>query len=250
MPTYRWSEKSIIKLILFFSPAQNNRYLHKLKKTLVMFALVISLFGAELLWTANVSLAYSEHSKRLAANLLVLQGDLRQLIKTDTSEIHHRSLKLRIEEKLGILALLERSANQQDSVSYKHNPEEFKQLLFLFNSSQLKSLMHELESLSLKYPLILSPILQSSIPPVFFKQAAEMHRRLCSGCHSGAMEVSTLPAFDLFRQSRSISRIEFVARMLTGLRGDHLTSLQNPLTDTELSTLISYYRNTTHKSTK
>ena len=246
----RWSEKSIIKLILFFSPALNIRFLIKLKKTLVMLAGVIFLSGAVLLSTASVSLAYGEHSKRLAANLLVLQGDLRQLLKKDTSDIHHRSLSLRIEEKLGLLALLVRSANHEKSVSYSHNPEEFRQLLFLFNSSEFKSLLNELESLSLKYPLFLSPILQSSFPPVFFKQAEEMHRRLCSGCHSGAMAVNSLPAYDLFRQSRSIARMEFVARMLTGLRGDQLTSLQNPLTDTELSTLISYYRNAVHEGSK
>ena len=239
----RWSEKSIIKLILFISPALNIRFLIKRKKTLVMLAGVIFLSGAVLLSTAPVSLAYGEHSKRLAANILVLQGDLRQLLNTATSDIHRRSLSLRIEEKLGLLALLVRSANQKESVSYTHNPEEFRQLLFLFKSSEFKSLLNELESLSLKYPLFLSPILQSSFPPVFFKQAEEMHRRLCSGCHSGAMAVNFLPAYDLFMQSRSIARMEFVARMLTGLRGNQLTSLQNPLTDTELSALISYYRN-------
>jgi hypothetical protein len=246
----RWSEKSIIKFILFFSPALNIRVLIKLKKTLVMLAGVIFLSGAVLISTASVSLAYGEHSQRLAANLLVLQGDLRQLLKTDTSDIHHRSLSLRIEEKLGLLALLVRSANQQETVSYTHNPEEFRQLLFLFNSSEFKSLLNELESLSLKYPLFLSPILQSSFPPVFFTQAEEMHWRLCSGCHSGAMAVNALPAFDLFRQSRSVARMEFVARMLTGLRGNQLTSLQNPLTDTELSALISYYINAVHEGSK
>ena len=215
-----------------------------------MLAGVSFLSVAVLISTAPVSLAYSEHSKRLAANLLVLQGDLRQLLKKDISDIHHRILSLRIEEKLGLLALLVRYANQQDSVSYKHHPKEFRQLLFLFNSSELKSLLNELESLSLKYPLFLSPILQSSFPRVFFKQAEEMHRRLCSGCHSGAMAENALPAFDLFRQSRSITRMEFVARMLTGLRGDQLTSLQNPLTDTELSALISYYRNSVHEGSK
>jgi hypothetical protein len=215
-----------------------------------MLAGVIFLSGAVLLSTAPVSMAYGEHSKRLAANLLVLQGDLRQLLNSHTSDIYRRILSLRIEEKLGLLALLVRSANQQESVSYKHNPEEFRQLLFLFNSSKFKSLLNELESLSLKYPLFLSPILQSSLPPAFFKQAEEIHRRLCSGCHSGAMAVNALPAFDLFRQSRSIARMEFVARMLTGLRGDQLTSLQNPLTDTELSALISYYRNTVHEGLK
>ena len=250
MLPYRWSEKSIIKLVLFFSPTLNIQNLNKLKKIVVMFVGVILLSGAVLLSTAPVSMAYSEHSKRLAANLLVLQGDLKQLLKTDTSDIYSRSLSLRIEEKLGLLALLVRSANQQYSVSYIHNPEEFRQLLFLFNSSELKSLLNELEGLSLKYPLFLSPILQSSFPPEFFKKAEEMHRRLCSGCHSGAMAVNALPAFDLFRQSRSISRMEFVARILTGLRGDHLTSLQNPLTDAELSSLISYYRNSVHESSK
>ena len=250
MPLCRWSEKSITKLILFFSPVLNIWFLTKLKKTLVMLVVVIFLSGGVLLSTAPVSLAYGEHSQRLAANLLVLQGDLRQLLKIDNSDIHHRSLSLRIEEKLGLLTLLVRSANQQESVSYTHNPKEFRQLLFLFNLSEFKSLLNELESLSLKYPLFLSPILQSSFPPIFFKQAEEMHRRLCSGCHSGAMLVNALPAFDLFRQSRSIARMEFVARMLTGLRGDQLTSLQNPLTDTELSILISYYRNAVHTGLK
>ena len=246
----RWIEKLIIKLILFFSASQNIRYLNKLKKTLVMLAGFILLSVAVLLSNGTVSLAYSEHSKRLAAYLLVIQGDLRQLLKTDISDIHHRSLSLKIEEKLGLLALLVRAANQQNSVSYNHNPEAFRQLLLLFNSGEHKLLLKELESLSLKYPLFLSPILQSSFPPVFFKKAEEMHQRLCSGCHSGAMAVNTLPALDLFKQSRSISRIEFVARMLTGLRGDHLTSLQNPLTDTDLSTLISYYRNVFHEGSK
>ena len=246
----RWSEKSIIKFILFFSPILNIRFLNKLKKTLVILAGVIFLTGAVLLITASVSLAYGEHSERLAANLLVLKGDLRQLLNTDTSKIHRRSLSLRIEEKLGMLALLVRSANQKELVSYTHNPEEFRKLLFLFNSSEFQSLLNELESLSLKYPLFLSPILQSSFPSIFFKQAEEIHRRLCSGCHSGAMAVNALPAFDLFSQSRSIKRMEFVARMLTGLRGDLLTSLQNPLTDTELSALISFYRNAVHQGSR
>jgi hypothetical protein len=238
----QWSEKLIIKLILTFCSAVNTRFVNKLKKTIVMFAEALVLTGVVLLSTASVSLAYGEHSQRLAANLLVLQGDLRQLLKTDISDLQRQSLSLRIEEKLGMLELLVRSANQQNSASYTHNPEEFRQFLFLFNSSELTPLLHELESLSLKYPLVLSPILQSTFSPVFFKQAEEMHLRLCSGCHSGAMATNALPAFDLFKQSRSISRMEFVARMLTGLRGDQLTSLQNPLTDTELSALISFYR--------
>ena len=70
------------------------------------------------------------------------------------------------------------------------------------------------------------------------------------GAILGAMAGNALPAFDLFKQSRSISRLEFAARMLTGLRGDQLTSLQNPLTDTELSVLISYYRNEVNELSK
>ena len=246
----QWSEKSIIKFILFFYPEVNIRFLNRLKNILMILLGVIFLPSAILLSTTSISLAYGKHSKRLEANLLVIQGDLRQLLKKDNSDIHHHSLSLRIEEKLGLLSLLVRTANQHDSVSHKHNPKEFKNLLFLFNSSELKSLLNELESLSLKYPLLLSPILQSTLPPVFFKQAREMHRRLCSGCHNGALEEKPLPAFDLFRQARSISRKEFVARMLIGLRGDQLTSLQNPLTDTELSALISYYINGIRENSK
>ena len=221
-----------------------------LKKAWVIYVGVLFISGAVLLSTASVSMAYGEHSQRLAANLLVLQGDLRQLLKTDFTDIHRHSLSLRIEEKLGLLALLVRSANEQNPASNTHNPEEFGQLLFLFDSSELKPLLSKLESLSRKYPLILSPVLQSTFSPVFFKKAEQMHLRLCAGCHSGTMAENALPAFDLFRQSRSISRMEFAARMLTGLRGDQLTSLQNPLTDAELSALISFYRNAEHAVSK
>ena len=216
------------------------------EESLVMFGRVLLLSVAVLFTTATVSFAYGEHSQRLAANLLVVQGDLKLLLKLDTSDYQRNSLSVRIEEKLGMLELLVRSANQNNQANYPQNPEEFRYLLLLFNSSKLKPLLNELESLSGKYPLVLSPILQSKFPPVFFKIAAEMHQRLCIGCHSGAMTKNSLPAFDLFKQSRSISRMEFVARMLTGLRGDRVTSLQNPMTDAELSLLISYYRNLPH----
>ncbi|HIN47471.1 MAG TPA: hypothetical protein EYM80_04510 [Deltaproteobacteria bacterium] len=135
-----------------------------------------------------------------------------------------------------------RYAYQENSLISEDSPEVFRKLINLFNSENLDELQKNLERLSQKYPLLLSPVLQSSLTTAYFKQAEELHQRLCSGCHSGAFAERALPALDLFRQSRSMSRMEFTARILTGLRGNQLTSLENPFTDTELSALIGYYR--------
>ena len=135
-----------------------------------------------------------------------------------------------------------RYACQENSLIPEDAPEVFRKLINLFNSENLDELQKNLERLSQKYPLLLSPVLQSSLTTAYFKQAEELHQRLCSGCHSGAFAERALPALDLFRQSRSMSRMEFTTRILTGLRGNQLTSLENPFTDTELSALIGYYR--------
>ena len=135
-----------------------------------------------------------------------------------------------------------RYAYQENSLISEDSPEVFRKLINLFNSENPDELQKNLERLSQKYPLLLSPVLQSSLTTAYFKQAEELHQRLCSGCHSGAFAERALPALDLFRQSRSMSRMEFTTRILTGLRGNQLTSLENPFTDTELSALIGYYR--------
>ena len=142
-----------------------------------------------------------------------------------------------------------RYAYQENSLIPEDSPEVFRKLINLFNSENLDELQKNLERLSQKYPLLLSPVLQSSLTTAYFKQAEELHQRLCSGCHSGAFAERALPALDLFRQSRSMSRMEFTTRILTGLRGNQLTSLENPFTDTELSALIGYYRTAVFEET-
>ena len=101
-----------------------------------------------------------------------------------------------------------RYAYQENSLISEDSPEVFRKLLNLFNSENLDELQKNLERLSQKYPLLLSPVLQSSLTTAYFKQAEELHQRLCSGCHSGAFAEMALPALDLFRQSRSMSRME------------------------------------------
>ena len=212
-------------------------------KILQSFAVVLLLLGTSVFIDVSGAFAKGEHYRRLAANLLVLKGDLRQLVEHSTSVKHLQNLHGRIEEKLGMLELLVRYANQENLLISKDSPDFFHKLKRLFVSDNFFELENDLDRLSQKYPLLLSPVLQTSLSPVFFKQTEKLHQRFCSRCHSGAFSESAVPAFDLFRQSRTMSRREFAARILTGLRGDQLTSLENPFTDTELSALISYYRN-------
>ncbi|SVE16711.1 uncharacterized protein METZ01_LOCUS469565, partial [marine metagenome] len=86
-------------------------------KILQSFAVVLLLLGTCVFIDVPGAFAKGEHYRRLAANLLVLQGDLRQLIDHSTSVKpvkHLQSLHGRIEEKLGMLELLVRYANQEN----------------------------------------------------------------------------------------------------------------------------------------
>ena len=214
-----------------------------------IFYRVIILLGAVLYFTAPSSFASGEHSKRLAAHLVVLQGDLRQLIELNISATHQLSLKLRIQEKLGLLRLLIRYASQEISLKYLNIHEDLNGLQDLFKKGTLETLLVKINKLSKKYPLYLSPVLKSNLPPVYLKEAAKTHLKLCSGCHSGSLINNVLPAFDLFKQSRRMSRKEFIARIMLGLRGDQITSFQNPFTDSEISALTTYYQTSVIKKT-
>ncbi len=202
---------------------------------------VLAVIG--LLTTGSCAMANGEHYRRLTANLEVLRGDVRRLASANTTSIHRQGLRLRLQEKLGLLKLLVRYAKQETpGLPGGEMPGVFQLMQRQLHSAKLDSLDKELEQLAGKYPLRLTPILRSELSSAYFKQAEALHIRHCSGCHGGAFSQKILPAFNLFTQAGSMSRDEFVARLLVGLRGDHLTSLENPFTDWELSALTSYYR--------
>ncbi|MEO1839464.1 MAG: hypothetical protein ABGY12_09745, partial [Candidatus Lambdaproteobacteria bacterium] len=66
-----------------------------------------------------------------------------------------------IEEKLAVLELLVRYANQENLLISKDSPEFFHKLKRLFVSENFFEIENDLDRLSKKYPLLLSPVLHS-----------------------------------------------------------------------------------------
>ncbi|MBC8260130.1 MAG: hypothetical protein H8E38_14040 [SAR324 cluster bacterium] len=211
-------------------------------KHLLKFAVFSCLLGTFILLDVPGTFAQGEHNRRLAANLLVLQADIKLLGDSEATELRQQGLRLRVQEKLGMLELLVRYADQESKHTSQKAPVVFNNLLLFFKTGNFSQLNSGLENLISKYPLLLSPALQTDSSQTIHKRAENIHKTLCLGCHSGALSNNELPAFDLFRQSRTMSRIEFVARLITGLRGDQLTSLENPFPDADLAAMTSYYR--------
>ncbi len=69
-----------------------------------------------------------------------------------------------------------------------------------------------------------------------------VHQQLCAHCHDNPASGVERPASALFREARHLSRSVFLARMLIGVRGDRITGIDNPLSDTQIGALIRWYR--------
>jgi mono/diheme cytochrome c family protein len=110
------------------------------------------------------------------------------------------------------------------------------------DKGDLDVLLAGLRELAAAYPLDLTGILPAEATPNRRRRAQDIHETYCAGCHDEPDLEVERPAYNLFDQARSLSPQEFAARMITGVRGDRLTNLQNPLSDEEIAALIAYYR--------
>ncbi len=185
-----------------------------------------------------------EHGRRAGAELVVLQGDLERLRRESLPAPWRRGLEARIRGSLALLPLLLRLADQERG----RTPLVVTSagLAGLLERRGLAALGGRLDDLAARYPFPATGILPAEPTPRRLATARRLHRELCAGCHAGAgpPEGIERPALDLFRQARSMSPREFAARLVTGVRGDAVTGIDNPFTDEELAALVAYYRGT------
>ena len=170
-----------------------------------------------------------------------MAGDVRRLQNShDLPDNWKKGLADRITGGLAGLAILLRQADQENgnaSVQSANATRQIvKNMLMEFSANNHADIIIVLETLVNRYTLRKLPVIKDR------KTAHGLHNEYCAACHDDPDLTVERPAFNLFKQAKQLSRKEFTARLIVGVRGDRSTGLGNPLTSHELSALVEYYR--------
>lgn len=179
--------------------------------------------------------AQGEHERRLAAEFVVMAGDLHRIRSPDELPLHREGLRARLAGALSSLPLLLRQAGA--------DPAAVPALRQSLARSDWKALAAGLEALKRKHPFAPGEILPAKATPERLRLGEAIHRQACAGCHDAPATGTPLPAFNLFEQAKRLPRAEFAARLLLGVRGDRGSAWRNPFSDLELGALLAYYEN-------
>lgn len=181
--------------------------------------------------------AQGEHSRRIAAELAVIAGDLRLLQSKQLSAQHATGLHERIKGGLSGLDILARLADQEQNQPPTSRHTLLKTLRSQLGSGSLSAMEPVIANLIKQYPLEL-PTIKVKDTTSFKK----LHKELCAACHDTPNLNTTRPAYNLSTQTTSTDPVEMFARMLVGVRGDRITGIDNPLSDVQIIGLLTYYQ--------
>lgn len=199
--------------------------------------MTIAIFGL----TTSAS-AQGEHGRRAATELLVLNGDVQNLADNNLSGLHIKGLKDRIGGGLAGLEIMLRLADQEAGRKPVDYTFDLKNIRKSWLANDLASMSTGLDNLLTTHPFKANGILPAKATKTALAEAQNLHEELCAACHDEPdLEVSR-PAFNLSKETQRLSAKEFAARMMVGVRGDRVTGIDNPLTDTQISTLLHYYK--------
>lgn len=188
--------------------------------------------------------AQGEHQRRFAVELRLIAGDLRRLGQEQTTPEHAAGLQQRLRGSLSYLGLLGREAVQERGVTDPQLVTDVSRLREAYESGTQAAMHAPLARLMARYPLLLTDF--TADPQKDAQRLAigrEIDRSLCIGCHRAPNQTAPNPAPDLFTDARKMTREEFVARLIGGVRGLPATGLDNPLSDEDLRGLYAWYRN-------
>ena len=199
------------------------------------------IFGLIFLWAVACSSAaaqsymeYREPAQQLAAELVVLTGDVRRLRYEKPGPQETLGLEKRLQGGVASLPLALRRAGADGAVAAK--------LRSAIKRRDWSSLADQLNALKQRNPFDVRPFLDAGSTPATKKLGEKIHREVCWGCHENPAPHDTLlPAKNLVVQLKSMPREEFSARLWLGVRGDKLTAYANPFSYNELAALIVWY---------
>lgn len=179
---------------------------------------------------------------RFPAELLIVQGDLQRLIFLDHLSPDERlGLEGRIGSALGGIEwlALEYEALTKSTVSR----DALQRLQESWLTRDLASALDWVSGLARNHSLnveIFSPD-RATLDDV--GRVQEIDAQLCQGCHIDSVGAAKiLPAYRLQDMTRVISGKEFLARLLSGVRGTAETSLANPLSLGDIRGFMKLYR--------
>jgi len=178
-----------------------------------------------------------KHSRRIAAELAVLAGDIAKLKDVELSTQHAIGLRERIKGALTGLDILARLADQEQQKATTPRHELIAVMRDDLNNNRLSKLHQTTNHLLAEYPLHLPAITVTDLTPY-----KELHMQLCAACHDQPVTQVERPAFNLNAQTQDTEPVEMFARMLVGVRGDRTTGIDNPLSDQQIMGLLTYYR--------
>ncbi|MGI9381650.1 MAG: hypothetical protein ACR2PO_00725 [Methyloligellaceae bacterium] len=171
----------------------------------------------------------------------MLRGDLRRLAGRGFTALQKKGLADRIRGALAGLDLLFRLADQEAGRPPRVGLYRAR-IAGLRHAFEMGALAHDDDTLA---GMIRDfPFRATGLRPASGRlmQARTLHEELCAGCHDAPDLEVERPAYDLFNEAKRLSQMEFAARLVTGVRGDRVTGIDNPLTDAQIAGLIALYR--------
>lgn len=203
--------------------------------------LVAALIGAAT--TAVAGQGKELEQRRFAVELRLIAGDLRRLDEENLTPRHRAGLHDRVAGSLGYLGLLGRAANQASGTWDPKLAGDIGHLRRAFAAGDLAAMAPPLARLLGRYPLVIDDFVLDPVrDPARRALGRDIHDELCLGCHVAPNPAAANPARNLFADARNMTREEFVARLMGGVRGVPATTLANPLSDEELRSLYVWYR--------
>ncbi len=211
---------------------------------------LVAWVGLLLTWvtfSASVSNATSVAENRLAAEIVVMKGDLRRMGEFSSLPLIQKGLKDRLLGASAPLSLLIRTARENNSalpLPPENSVGALQRALVDKNFSEAAFWVDELLSVFPFEPKNIFPINKTKGSRI---KAEALHEKFCSGCHANNADSHReinieRPAWNLFQMAKEVGKNELAARLFIGVKGDSLTAMDNPLSYTEMSRLIGLYR--------
>lgn len=184
-------------------------------------------------------------NRALAIELRVALGDLRRIETPGLPEPNVEGLRTRLAGALGLLPwLLMRAGleNEAEALAARAG--------LPLEDDNRAALSSRLENLAARVPLDLAARIDVAPPGAARAEAGALHETYCAGCHDFAENGDPdipLPARDLGLMAQEGPPEEFLARLISGVKGDETIAFRSPLTDRQILALYAYYRDTSRE---
>ena len=222
--------------------AQRSRGAPVPRLLLCLLVAALPLGAAAAMATGAVASPGTPAARHLAAELLILRGDLRRLDeKPGLPPANRLGLRERVTSELGLLPWLMREAGDAAGAARLRRWQQRS----LDDEAARRRLTQVVVAAVLRHPFDASAFLTPAPTVARLRQARAIDNAYCAACHRGTgegMAEAVLPARDLALMARREPESEFLARLVLGVRGDETIGFANPLTDAEIGAMLVMFR--------